>query len=92
MADEDPYKGYTREEIQDAFRIAREDGMHIMKAFARLNSGKKTEEVKTDVKTEEVKTDVKTEEPETEGTIPPVKEEGKTETPKKRSLWWGDRA
>ena len=91
MADEDPYKGFTRDELMEAFRIAREDGMHVHKTYAQFQAQQeKAKAGKTEDKPEG-KSEVKTEE-DTAGKPPPEKPEGeKQEKPKRKSLWWGDR-
>ena len=78
----DPYEGYTREEIQEAFRIAREDGMHVHKTYAAFQ--KQREEA------EKAKKEPPNEPPK-DGDPPPPKQEP-NEPPAKKSLWWGDRA
>ena len=84
MAD-DAYAGYTREEIQEAFKIAREDGMHVHKTYAAFQKAQKD--------AEEAKKNAPPEPPAAtkDGDPPPPKEEP-NEVPPKKSLWWGDRA
>ena len=79
----DPYEGYTREEIQEAFRIAREDGMHVHKTYAAFQ--KQREEA------EKAKKEPPAGETPKDGDPPPPKQEP-NEPPAKKSLWWGDRA
>ena len=76
----------AKEEIKEAIRILKSDGLHIHKSYPAFlkSQEEKPKDPPTDPTTEPPI------DPPTEGGPPPVKE--KTEKPEKRGLWWGDRA
>lgn len=91
MSDTDETPDWAKKEIQEAIRILKEDGVHIHKTYKAFMDSQHT---KTETETGEKlsETGEKLSGEETEGTPPPEKPEEKTEKPKKKGMWWGDRS
>ena len=89
MSDDEKAPDWAKNEVKEAIRILKEDGMHIhrtYKAFMDSEAGKKVD------KAAETGEKLSGEESDTTGQPPPEKPEEKQEKPKKKSLWWGDRS
>jgi hypothetical protein len=76
----DPTEESIRKEIADAVRIAREDGMHIHKTYARFQ---KSLEGKPPTPPTPPTGDPKD--------PPPLKDTPPPTPTKKKGIWWGDR-
>lgn len=69
----------TAEEFREALKIAREDGLHVHKTYARFQASLKTDEPPAPEKDKKSK----------EGDPPPVKEPPEEKPP--RDFWFGTR-
>lgn len=90
MADKEEAPEWAKNEVKEAIRILKEDGLHIHKTYkAFMDSQHVTEGAETGEKLAE--TGEKLSGEDTEGNPPPEKPEDKQEKPKKKGVWWGDR-
>jgi hypothetical protein len=94
MANDESTPEWAKNEVKEAIRILKEDGLHVHRTYDAFLASKKVEKgSEAGEKLSETGEKLSGEEEKTEGQPPPEKaKEEQTEKPKKKGMWWGDRS